>query len=57
MVGRHGFAAGETALPAFSLGPFPGITDNTQRLHDAPQPDELKPFTAWKSESEKIWGL
>lgn len=27
MVGRHGFAAGETAFPALSLGPFPGITD------------------------------
>lgn len=27
MVGRHGFAAGETALPALSLGPFPGTTE------------------------------
>lgn len=25
MVGRHGFAAGKTALPALGLGPFPGI--------------------------------
>lgn len=27
MVGGHGFAAGEAALPSLSLGPFPVITD------------------------------
>lgn len=30
MVGRHGFAAGKTALPALGFGPFPG----TKQPHD-----------------------